>query len=262
MELTYASSQGRPNPVANISNSQITGQGAGISVVGETFRRRAVLNLDRTQVIGQLVSTADPALAGNGIVAFEGSDIHVGNGSVVTGAQNGIYAVGSSTSPIASRVVIDASRVEGNAGAALIVPAPTLARIPDSDVRFTVRNGAQLIGSNGNLLEVTAAAATVGFTVDDSNLAGNIINTAGSIVDVGLTNNASLRGATENITSMAVDNARWQLTGSSSTGSVSLGSGGEIALGDGSAFHSLNVAGNFSGAGGTIIFNTVLAGDS
>ena len=37
---------------------------------------------------------------------------------------------------------------------------------------------------------------------------------------------------------------------------------GTVSLGDGSAFHTLNVAGNFSGADGTIIFNTVLAGDN
>ncbi|WP_406236137.1 autotransporter outer membrane beta-barrel domain-containing protein [Isoptericola jiangsuensis] len=128
-------------------------------------------------------------------------------------------------------------------------------------MQFLFRNGAELVGGNGNLLEVTAEAATVGFAVDNSNLTGNIVSSGGSTVDVALTNNASLLGTTQNITSMALDNARWQLSGNSSTGSLTLGSGGEIALGDGSAFHTLNVSGNFTGADGTLIFNTVLAGD-
>jgi len=192
---------------------------------------------------------------------FEGADVRVGNGSLVTGELNGIYAIGSLLAPSASTVTIDASKVEGKSGAALIVGAPRNPAIPDTDIQFTARNGAELIGGNGNLLEVTAAAANVGFTVDSSKLTGNIINTGGSIVNVALNNNATLLGATQNITSMAVDNARWQLSGNSSTGALSLGSGGEIALGDGSAFHTLNIAGNYTGNGGTLTFNTVLAGD-
>jgi autotransporter family porin len=244
---------------ANITNSQITGLGAGISVFAAPGQR-ATLNLNGSQVIGQASSTGLPALRGSGIVAFEGADILVGNGSVVTGDANGIYVASSDTTRNASTVVIDASRVEGKAGSALLV-GPGRAGSPDPDIQFTVRNGAQLVGSNGNLLEVTVPSANVGFTVDNSKLTGNIINTAGSTVDVALNNSATLLGATQNITSMAVDNARWQLGGNSSTGTLSLGNGGEIALGDGSAFHTLNVAGNFTGNGGTLAFNTVLAGD-
>ncbi|QDL28291.1 autotransporter outer membrane beta-barrel domain-containing protein [Stenotrophomonas maltophilia] len=258
--IALASGDALGGPIANISNSQVTGLGIGISAIAPPGQR-AVLNLDRTQVIGTLSGSANPALNGNGIVAFERSDIVVGNGSVVTGEQNGIYAVGSSTSAGSSTVVIDASKVEGKSGAALIVGAPRNPAFPDTDIQFTARNGAELIGGNGNLLEVTAAAANVGFTVDNSKLTGNIINTGGSTVNVALNNNATLLGATQNITSMAVDNARWQLSGNSSTGALSLGSGGEIALGDGSAFHTLNVAGNYTGNGGTLTFNTVLAGD-
>ncbi|WP_325167214.1 autotransporter outer membrane beta-barrel domain-containing protein [Stenotrophomonas sp. S41] len=126
---------------------------------------------------------------------------------------------------------------------------------------FNVRNNGQLVGGDGNLLFVEAPDATVGFNVDDSRLTGNIINTVGSTVDVSLTNNATLLGVIQGITSMSLDNARWQLTGNSSSGSLSLGSGSEVALGDGSAFHTLNVSGNFTGNDGTFLFNTVLAGD-
>ncbi|WP_325166825.1 MULTISPECIES: autotransporter outer membrane beta-barrel domain-containing protein [unclassified Stenotrophomonas] len=244
---------------ASITNSQITGLGVGISVFSQSALRSTLI-VDSTQVTGKMNTSSNPALNGSGILALENADILIGNGSVVTGEQIGIYATGSQSTSGATNVVIDASRVEGKAGSALLV-GPGAVGAADSDVQFTVQNHAELVGSNGNLLEVTSAAATVGFTVDDSNLTGNIINTGGSTVDVALTNNATLLGTTQNITSMALDNARWQLTSNSSTGSLSLGSGSEIALGDGSAFHTLNVSGNFTGADGTLLFNTVLAGD-
>ncbi|MGF6416742.1 autotransporter family porin [Stenotrophomonas sp. AN71] len=256
--VAIAASNGLPMSNANISNSQITGQGIGISVSSSAPGQRSVLNLDRTQVLARASTGTNEVFTGNAIVAFEGAEILVGNGSAIKGEKNGIYAM-SDRLTIASTVVIDASRVEGTAGAALKVGPRRGSN--DADIQFTARNGAQLIGSNGNLLEVSAAAAKVGFTIDNAILTGNIVNTAGSTVDVNLTNNATLLGTTQNITSMAVDNGRWQLTGNSSTGALSLGSGGEIALGDGSAFHTLNVAGNFASYGGLLTFNTVLAGD-
>ncbi|MBK0014668.1 autotransporter outer membrane beta-barrel domain-containing protein, partial [Stenotrophomonas sp. S41] len=260
--MTLATGSGGQGSTANISNSQITGLGLGISVLGSPTGGRSTLTLDRTQVLGRMDASAAPALNGNGILAFDAADILIGNGSVVTGEVNGVSATGNQfTSPDASTVAIDASRVEGKTGAALFVAPPPGTNRVDGEVQFIARNGAELVGSNGNLLEVTAAAAKVGFTVDNSNLIGNIINTGGSTVDVALTNNATLLGVTQGITSMSLDNARWQMSGDSSTGSLSLGSGGEIALGDGSAFHTLNVSGNFTGADGTLIFNTVLAGD-
>ncbi|PAM35071.1 hypothetical protein CEJ63_26965, partial [Acinetobacter baumannii] len=82
----------------------------------------------------------------------------------------------------------------------------------------------------------------------------------GSTVDVSLSNNASITGTMTNVTRVALDSATWNMTGDSSVGTLNLGNG-TISLGDGSAFHTLNVAGNFAGNDGTILFNTVLAGD-
>ena len=77
---------------------------------------------------------------------------------------------------------------------------------------------------------------------------------------VALAGNASLIGAMTNVTRVSLDAASWTLTGDSSVGALSLGNG-TVSLGDGSTFNTLNVSGNFSGADGTIVFNTVLAGD-
>ncbi|WP_303635675.1 autotransporter family protein [Stenotrophomonas tuberculopleuritidis] len=125
---------------------------------------------------------------------------------------------------------------------------------------FSVQGNTELIGGDGNLVSVEAPDATIGFNVDDSRLTGNIINTVGSTLDVNLSNRASITGAMTEVTRVTLDSASWNMTGNSTVGTLGLGNG-TLSLGDGSAFHTLNVAGNFSGADGTILFNTVLAGD-
>lgn len=252
---------GSPPAEATVRDSALSGLGIGISVVGDTTGN-ASLVLQNTRVEGRANGSAGEFDSGNALVIFGNADVSIRDGSQLVGGVSGIHVMDFRQIPGSpSSVTVDASRVEGLAGAAIVV-ASRDPLDPPSDIRFTVQNGAQLIGGNGNLLEVTSTGATVGLSVDNSQLTGDIINTGGSTVDVALSNRATLLGATQNITSMAVDNARWQLSGSSSTGSLSLGNGSEIALGDGSAFHTLNVAGNFSGADGTLVFNTVLAGDN
>ena len=253
---------GSPQPasVATVRRSTLTGLGLGASVATSGPGQRALLVLDATRVEGLADASKPPQRAGNGLLLIGTADISIQNGSAVIGAQNGIYAIDTDQDG-ASEVDIDNSLVEGRTGAALSVAPSRSLTSPRSNVVFNVRNNGQLVGGDGNLLFVEAPDATVGFNVGDSRLTGNIINTAGSTVDVSLANNATLLGTTQNITSMALDNARWQLSGNSSTGSLSLGSGSEVALGDGSAFHTLNVSGNFTGNDGTFLFNTVLAGD-
>ncbi|WP_254051115.1 autotransporter outer membrane beta-barrel domain-containing protein [Stenotrophomonas sp. ESTM1D_MKCIP4_1] len=93
-----------------------------------------------------------------------------------------------------------------------------------------------------------------------SQLQGTLRADATSQLHATLSNGAVLTGVMNNVTSATLDAATWNMTGNSTVGTLSLGSG-TVSLGDGSAFHTLNVAGNFSGADGTIVFNTVLAGD-
>ena len=54
----------------------------------------------------------------------------------------------------------------------------------------------------------------------------------------------------------------WKLTGDSDVGTLALNAGGTVALGDGSKFNTLTVTGDYTGAGGTVLFNTVLADDA
>ncbi|MBK0024913.1 autotransporter outer membrane beta-barrel domain-containing protein [Stenotrophomonas sp. S48] len=251
---------GLPGSVATVRRSDLLGLGVGASVATAVSSQRAILIVDATRIEALANNGASATLAGNGLLVIGTADVSVQNGSSVIGAQNGIYAIDTDVGG-ASNISIDGSLIEGQTGAAVRVAPSRSLTSPRSNVVFNVRNNGQLVGGDGNLLFVEAPDATVGFNVDDSRLTGNIINTVGSTVDVSLTNNATLLGVIQGITSMSLDNARWQMSGDSSTGSLSLGSGGEIALGDGAAFHTLNVSGNFTGADGTLIFNTVLAGD-
>ncbi|WP_447897570.1 autotransporter family protein, partial [Stenotrophomonas sepilia] len=126
---------------------------------------------------------------------------------------------------------------------------------------FNFRNGSQLVGGSGTALLVEDAGAEIDLNLDASSATGGIVNAAGGTVNVALSNGASITGAMTDVTRVSLDSATWNMTGNSTVGALSLGNG-TVSLGDGSAFHTLNVAGNFSGADGTIIFNTVLAGDN
>lgn len=249
----------RPASTATVRRSELVGLGIGASVATVNPGQRALLVLDATRVEALANASASPTQSGNGLLLIGTADVSIQNGSNIIGAQNGIYAIDTDVDG-ASNVNIDNSKVEGRSAAAIHVAPSRTPTAPRSNVNFTVQNNSQLIGGDGNLLFVEAPDATVGLNVDDSRLTGNIVNTVGSTVDVSLSNNASITGTMTNVTRVALDSATWNMTGDSSVGTLNLGNG-TISLGDGSAFHTLNVAGNFAGNDGTILFNTVLAGD-
>ncbi len=251
---------GRPAATATVRRSDLVGLGVGASVTTTQAGQRATLVLDATRVEALSNISAAPALGGNGLLLIGTADVSIQNGSNVIGAQNGIFAIDTDVDG-ASNVIIDNARVEGRSAAAIHVAPSRAPTEPRTSVNFTVQNNGELVGGDGNLLFVEAPDATVGLDVDDSRLTGNIVNTAGSTLDVNLSNNASITGAMTNVTSLALDSATWNVTGNSSVGTLDLGNG-TVSLGNGSAFNTVTVAGNFTGADGTIVFNTVLAGDS
>ncbi|MDX3934017.1 autotransporter outer membrane beta-barrel domain-containing protein [Stenotrophomonas sp.] len=94
-------------------------------------------------------------------------------------------------------------------------------------------------------------------------MTGNIVNGAAATTNVNLSNNASITGVFGNVTSATLaSGGRWQLAGDSDVGALTLNSGGTVALGDGTAFNTLTVSGDYVGAGGTLLFNTVLGDDA
>ncbi|WP_329857404.1 autotransporter outer membrane beta-barrel domain-containing protein [Stenotrophomonas muris] len=175
------------------------------------------------------------------------------------GDENGIVVKdigGTPTSPISDNVLtIDKSRVAGRNGSGIVVSGAGII----APTTVNVLNGSTVSGGNGVIAEAVDGG-TLNLNVGASQLQGTLRADATSQLHAKLSNGAVLTGVMTNVTSTTLDTATWNMTGNSTIGALSLGNG-TVSLGDGSAFHTLNVAGNFSGADGTIVFNTVLAGD-
>lgn len=256
LALTGQIGSALPGSSATLTRSTLSGSGIGASV-----QLGGDLVLDATHLEGH-AQAATGVYSGTGLFLVGTGQIVARNGSTITGDGNGIWAQYDFT-PVAGEAVtvdIDASRVEGRTGSGIYIEEKFDPADAAVVARFNFRNGAELVGGDGNLLRVDATDADIDLNVENSRMNGNIVNAGGSTVNVALSNGASITGTMSNVTRVALDSSTWNLTGNSSVGTLSLGNG-TVALGDGSAFHTLNVAGNFSGADGMIIFNTVLAGD-
>ncbi len=241
-----------PGSEVDVYDSSITGYGIGVIVDGAGNVR-----LRNTAVTGTLSSSTTEGVG----VHLRAGTIALSDRSNVIGATTGLDITrNTSGGDVAGggSVLIDASRVEGVAGHAILVRETGEAVVSD----ITLRNGAALVAGNGVLLEVRDAA-TVAFNVESSTLTGNIVNGAAATTNVNLSNNASITGSFDNVTSATLaSGGRWQLADDSDVGALTLNSGGTVALGDGTAFNTLTVSGDYVGAGGTLLFNTVLADDA
>ncbi len=234
-----------------------------VNISGSTIRSdvNAVLMGSRTEL-----TLSDTFVAGGsvGINTF-GGRLNVLGGSRIEGAAAGIrFRVGDASMDAPGEGVIDGSTVEGLAGPAISVLG-TSSGGASAETRIAVRNGSQLIGGNGNVLEVSTTGTDLPiayFDVQSSALRGNIVvGDDGSQGHVTLSNGGSITGAFSNVTSATLDNGGgWQMSGDSSVGTLALNAGGTLALGDGSTFNTLSVD-TFTGNGGTVLFNTVLGAD-
>lgn len=239
---------------ATVTDSSIIGQGIGGYVQG------GVLTLSNTTIDGTGIGAGLlPSEISSGLAVFSNSSVNITNGSSVMGDENGIVVKdigGTPTSPISDNVLtIDKSRVSGRNGSGIVVSGAGII----APTTVNVLNGSTVSGGNGVIAEAVDGG-TLNLNVGASQLQGTLRADATSQLHAKLSNGAVLTGVMTNVTSATLDSASWNMTGNSTIGALSLGNG-TISLGDGSAFHTLNVAGNFSGADGTIIFNTVLAGD-
>lgn len=234
-----------------------------VNVSGSTIRSdvNAVLMGSRTELTLSNTSVA----GGNFGVNSFGGRLSVLGGSRIEGVAAGIrLRVGDYSMEVPGENVIDGSTVEGLAGPAISVLG-TSSGGASAETRIAVRNGSQLIGGNGNLLEVSTGGTDrplAHFDVQSSALHGNIVvGDDGSQGHVTLSNGGSITGAFTNVTSATLDNGgHWQMSGDSSVGTLALNDGGTLALGDGGTFNTLSVD-TFTGNGGTVLFNTVLGAD-
>ncbi|MGL4693821.1 MAG: autotransporter outer membrane beta-barrel domain-containing protein, partial [Stenotrophomonas maltophilia] len=247
---------GAPRPsMVVLSESSVSGALAGVSVSGG-----AQVSINASTIDGKANSAG--RLGYGVLVQFGRADIAAG--STVSGDLAGVSVwlgqggqpSGLDTSTFGT--VVDGSRIVGRSGPAIEV----LGGANRLKANVTVRNGAELIGGNGNLVEVVNVA-NLDFLASNVLLEGNILVADAATAALTFTDNAILNGIITGPADTTVTNgASWNLTGDSSIGDLTLGSGGTVKLGDGTAFNTLNVNGDFVGQGGTFVFNTVFGDDS
>jgi autotransporter family porin len=244
-----ATPNGSPSaPVADVRDSRI------LAAHGASVGRNATLIATGTRIRGDASLGAGTA-SGIGVALSDGSFTAL-QGSSIEGSTSAISLTGSAAG--SNTVDISASSVLSDTG-------PAISMQLGGNASITVRDGARVEGGNGVALDV-GALATANLEVAGSRIIGDIVGrTQGTnnraTVNVSLADGATLQGAIINGTDVQLDGAGWLLTGDSSMQQLSVGDGAVIEFGDGSAFHTLQVAGDYTGAGGTLVFNTVLAGD-
>lgn len=258
LSVGWDSAAGGIESQATISNSQLFGVGMGLSVTGGT-----TVVLDATRVEATAGGGSEVFDVGSGVLLFGGSDLSIQNGSAVVGTAYGIGALYDLVGlpDVLGNVTIDSSIVQGLSGAAIYVESN--GNWDPVRANFTIQNGGQLLGGDGNVLRVVGDEATVGLTVDNSQIQGNILSEGASVVDVSLRNGARLTGSITNATSLGLADSQWLMTADSSVGAMNLGNGTiTFQAPAGGSFSTLTVAGNYTGSGGTIQLNSALAGDN
>lgn len=225
---------------ALINNSQIAGGEVGAQVTGAS--RLVLVN---TQVRGTGAGSTGVNLLGGTLETTGGS---------ISGDVSGVRLASDGEGIGNSSAVLDGTTVEGRSGPALLVEDGAQASI-------AVRNGAQLIGSDGILLQVReASAAEVELSKVD--LEGAMRVQAGSSADVtlqqarwsgafeveaggsgalNLENQSHFSGRLSNVDQLNISGqSSYTLTEDTQVGSLTL-SDGTVNMGSDSSFYTLNL---------------------
>jgi outer membrane autotransporter protein len=217
------SSDGRAMLLARDLNVPV---GSTATVTGSTltggFSGAAVTSLSTLNLVDSRVEGTDADGVG---LELYGGNANISAASEVIGELDGIIfgedtVLNPSDVTAQSVLKIDGSTVQGRTGAAIKVDFETP---DDQPVLIEIADRSNLIGGNGNILEVMDGAAAR-FQIDDSQLTGNVAVADGGTAAVFLQNNASLDGNLLNVDSVSLD-TRSILTGNiqgSGTGVVML----------------------------------------
>lgn len=225
--------------VGNIVDSWIEGGGLAVSSVA----------LSTINVLNSSVTALESDASGYGWgVGVFGGTLNIGEGSNVVGLQNGAYlssgrVAGQTATFNTGSLVIDRTALRSIEGAAIKVENVSG---NDAFTNIHVKNGASIVAGNGSILEVVKGGH-VSFTVDESELLGDLHSDPGSVLDVGLTNGAILTGNVYGINSMTIgSDSKWFMSIPTEIDSMSL-DGGSVGF-TGNGFHSLSL-GKLSGSG-------------
>lgn len=214
---------------AIVRNSKIVGIG-GASAEG------GILDLVNTRVDGGVQRPDGKYGWGTGVF---GGELNILSGSQVRGRNIGawIRPVSNGQEWFNSRLNVNASLIESPEGPAIKVESAGLGGDRTADIN--IANRSVLLAGNGNLLE-TSGTYTTSFTVDDSDLTGNLVADDVSVLNVKLQNGARLNGNIINSATLAVDSgAHWQMTGDGTLKSLSM-KGGSIGFAE-DGFHKLSL---------------------
>ncbi|SDQ43539.1 outer membrane autotransporter barrel domain-containing protein [Pseudomonas sp. UC 17F4] len=164
--------------------------------------------------------------------------------SVIKGAESGVRLsheyYGSEANEQAPTLLLDNSKVIGEAGPALVVDSATTARID-------VLNGSSLEGANGTLLELKNGGSAE-MQIGRSDLVGNIQVGDGSTAQLTLNDQSLFKGRLENVDALALNgDSTWALVGDSQVEQLSL-QGGHVQFGEPGQFYRLDL-GELSGNG-------------
>lgn len=118
----------------------------------------------------------------------------------------------------------------------------------------------QISSSNGTAL-VTDSGSTTSVNIDGSNIRGDVINNGGN-TQLALNNGAVWSGRAQNVSSVSLaSGTSWNSTGSSVVAG-DLNNAGTVVLSEGNnATRGSLTVNNYTGQDGTLVFNSVLAGD-
>ncbi|MEW9679709.1 autotransporter outer membrane beta-barrel domain-containing protein [Pseudomonas sp. TE50-2] len=202
--------------VSSLGNSTLSAEGS--SITGQTGA--SLSQGGRLDIVGGSLTGHTRAGA-----FVTGSTLNASGGVRITGETNGLQLRQESVANGGggSQVTLDGAIVEGKTRSALLVSAGSGGS--KGTATILVANGSQLIGGNGNILEVIVGM-TADFTADNSQLSGDVVVEAGSTANLLLQNNASLRGNLVNVQSLDLNSGgRWILTQDGEVGDLTLDNG-------------------------------------
>jgi len=230
---------------ASVNGSAISGgiQGALVSNGGQ-------LNATGANIAGTGVASRG-LLINNGTAQLSG-------GTHVSGVVNGVVidgdARGGGRGDTGRNLVVDGSIVQGGTGAAVLVQYG----VPNAaNGSISVRNGGQLLGGNGVAVQVQDRMHA-DIDIATSTVIGDIEAELRGAATLALGDQAVLRGVVKGsgIDAGVDATARWITTGASSLGNLRLD--GALAFDPAARYTTVDVAGNFSGQGGSLTFNTLM----
>ncbi|WP_236238251.1 autotransporter outer membrane beta-barrel domain-containing protein [Pseudomonas faucium] len=215
---------------ATVTDSYVEGASGG-----STISASSTLNLQGSILVGSGTSSA-ATLFGDAVLNASNSEL--------IGAGAGLTIRGDAAFTEASTVTLDASKVIGQDGSAIVVGLGP-GDAAKADIR--VGPGSTLEGSNGTILEVRSDSSA-SLYVDGSDLVGDVVAQEGASASIALDNHASLTGRLENVEALSIANqARWNMLEDTTLGSLAL-DGGSVRFGEGAEYLRLNL-GELSGSG-------------